>query len=296
MGRIAFIGLGHMGMPMAENLLKAGHQVCGVDTSSDVLARWRDSGGRTSASVGQAVADADYVVTMLPAGQHVKAVYEGPDGILAHVSDGCVLIDSSTIDVATARHVGRLAAEKGLDAVDAPVSGGVAGATAGTLTFMVGGSTDAFDRCEPILQAMGKNVVHAGPSGTGQAAKLCNNMLLAITMVGTCEAFALADRLGLDRQRFFDIASTASGQSWSMTSYCPVPGPVPNSPANRDYEPGFAAALMLKDLRLALEAAENVTAQTPLGRQCADIYGEMERKGDGAKDFSGIFRHFSELT
>jgi 3-hydroxyisobutyrate dehydrogenase len=227
---------------------------------------------------------------MLPAGKHVRGVYESEGGVIASAKPGTLLIDCSTIDVASARAVGAAALAAGMPMVDAPVSGGTAGAAAGTLTFMVGGPDDAFAAAKPYLDIMGANIVHAGPSGNGQAAKICNNMLLGITMLGTCEAFMLAKRLGLDAQKLFDISSKASGQSWSMTTYCPVPGPVPNSPANRDYQPGFAAAMMLKDLKLAQEAAAQADAATPLGATAESIYSLFCNAGHGGMDFSGIIK------
>lgn len=293
MAKIAFIGLGHMGLPMARNLLKAGHAVTGVDLSAEARDAFAAAGGQVGEAAGPAAAGVEAVVTMLPAGRHVEAVYGGEDGVLAAAAPGTLLIDSSTIDVATARSVADQARAAGCEAVDAPVSGGVGGAEAGTLTFMVGGSEAGFARAQPILSAMGKAIVHAGGAGTGQAAKMCNNMLLAISMIGTAEAFALADALELDRQRLFDIASTASGQCWSLTSYCPVPGPVPTSPANRDYQPGFAVALMLKDLSLAIEAAEARGAQTPLGRHARELYAQLAEDGHGGLDFSGIFKRLT---
>ena len=227
---------------------------------------------------------------MLPAGAHVRSVYLDDYGICAHAKAGALFIDSSTIDVASARHVAKQAQENGFAMVDAPVSGGVAAATGGTLTFMVGGTADAFEQARPVLEGMGRNIFHAGDNGNGQVAKICNNMLLGITMIGTCEAFNLAEKLGLDAQTFFDIASTASGQSWSMTSYCPAPGPVPNAPSNRDYQPGFAAGMMLKDMRLAQEAAHAAKAPTPLGAQAEALYALMESAGRDDLDFSGVMK------
>jgi 3-hydroxyisobutyrate dehydrogenase len=286
MTTIAFIGLGHMGGGMAANLAKAGHDVRAFDLSADALDRAKAAGCLPAASAVEAVTDAEAVVTMLPAGKHVREVYET---VLApHAKPGTLLLDCSTIDVATAREVAALAETKGLIAVDAPVSGGIAAANAGTLTFMVGGSADAFTRAEPILSQMGKAVIHAGANGAGQAAKICNNMLLGASMIATCEAFALADKLGLDLQRFYDIASVSSGQSWSMTSYCPVPGVGPETPADRNYEGGFAAALMLKDLLLAREAAVSVDADTPMGTRAAELYQAFVDDGAGGRDFSAI--------
>ena len=290
MARIAFIGLGHMGGPMARNLLGARHEVLGYDVSGEAVRRFEDAGGRACASAREAVAGAETVVTMLPAGEHVRAVYLGPEGLFAAAGPGTLFVDSSTIDVATARHVASCAEEARHLMVDAPVSGGVAGAEAATLTFMVGGREEAFERARPILEAMGRTIVHAGPAGAGQAAKICNNMILGVSMIAVCEAFALAEKLGLDAQKLFDISSKSSGQCWSLTSYCPVPGPVPNSPANRDYRPGFTAAMMLKDLRLAEAAAASVGAAVPLGAEAAQIYGLFVNAGNAGVDFSGVIR------
>jgi 3-hydroxyisobutyrate dehydrogenase len=288
MARIAFIGLGNMGGGMAANLAKAGHDVRAFDLSEEALDRAKSAGCLPAESAAAAVEGAEAVVTMLPAGRHVEAVYT--DAIFPHAAPGTVLIDCSTIDVDAARRVAEGAAVKGLVAVDAPVSGGIAAANAGTLTFMVGGSEEAFRRAEPFLAGMGKAVIHAGGSGAGQAAKVCNNMLLGATMVATCEAFVLAEKLGLDPQKFYDIASVSSGQSWSMTSYCPVPGVGPESPADRDYQGGFAAPLMLKDLRLAMEAAAATGADTPMGARAVELY-EAFVVGEGAGlDFSGIIK------
>lgn len=290
MTAIAFIGLGNMGGPMAANLAKAANKVAAFDLAKDALARAKDAGCAIAGGVADGVKDADIVVTMLPAGKHVRAVYTNADGVIAHAKKGALFIDSSTIDVESARAVAKAAADKGFQMLDAPVSGGVGGATAGTLTFMVGGDKDAFERAKPILAAMGKNIFHAGASGNGQAAKIANNMLLGITMIATCEAFNLAEKLGLDAQTFFNISSTASGQSWSMTSYCPAPGPVPNAPSNRDYRPGFAASMMLKDMRLAQEAAHGAKAATPLGAQAEALYALMEAAGKDDLDFSGVMK------
>jgi 3-hydroxyisobutyrate dehydrogenase len=288
MTTVAFIGLGNMGSGMAANLVKAGHAVRAFDLSADALARARSDGCVAAASVADAVDGADAVLTMLPAGRHVEAVYTGE--VFGAARADAILIDCSTIDVATARRVGAAAAAKGLAMVDAPVSGGVAAAAGGTLTFMVGGGAAAFARAETILRHMGKAVIHAGESGAGQAAKICNNMLLAVSMIGTCEAFALAQKLGLDPQIFFDISSKASGQCWSMTSYCPVPGPVPAAPSNRGYEGGFASALMLKDLKLAMEAAAGANAATPMGAQAEALYQTFAGLGGDSKDFSAIIK------
>ncbi len=288
--RIGFIGLGNMGGPMAVNLLKAGHEVKVFDMSGAAVERAVSAGARGAASMLAAAKDADIVVTMLPAGQQVRQVYLGDSGLLAHVPEGVLLIDCSTIDVATAREVHAAAKLVQAAFLDAPVSGGVGGASAGTLTFMVGGETPAFERAQPVLEKMGKNIFHAGGAGNGQAAKICNNMLLGISMIGTCEAFVLAEKLGLAHETLYKIASTASGQCWSLTSYCPVPGPVPTSPANRDYQAGFTAAMMLKDLKLSQSAAHASGAATPLGAQATALYSLYEAGGDGARDFSGIIQ------
>ncbi len=287
---IGFIGLGNMGLPMAKNLVAAAHRVTGFDRVETGLTELVAAGGQGAADVAAAVSKAEIVVTMLPAGHHVEAVYLGADGIVDAVQTGTLLIDSSTIDVATARNVNDAAMQKGFAMVDAPVSGGVGGATAGTLTFMVGGSDEAFARARPVLEVMGKNIFHAGASGNGQVAKICNNMLLGISMIGTCEAFLLGEKLGLDAQTFFDISSTASGQCWSMTSYCPSPVPVPAAPANNDYQAGFTAAMMLKDLVLSQEAAKTATCQTPMGARATSLYQQMSEAGADGLDFSGIMR------
>lgn len=288
MATIGFIGLGHMGLPMALNLLKAGHTVIGHDLSEQQVARLVDAGG-TRAGALDAVAKADVIITMLPAGRHVLDVYMGENGLIAHATPHTLLIDSSTIDVETARTVAAEAASRGLPMVDAPVSGGVSGAEAGTLTFMVGGPEDAFKAAQPFLDVMGARVIHTGSAGNGEAAKICNNMLLAISMIGVSEAFVLARKLGLDDQKFFDVAATSSGQCWSLTSYCPVPGPVPASPANKGYEPGFATNMMLKDLRLAKDAATATGANTPSGRLAEEIYTKLSDDGYGGRDFSTVF-------
>ena len=288
MASVGFIGLGNMGAPMMRNLIKAGHAVTAFDLSQAACTAAAEAGARLARSAAEAARDAEVVVTMLPAGAHVLAVTTGEAGLFAAAAKGTLFIDSSTIDVATARQVAEAAAHCGHQMIDAPVSGGVGGAEAGTLTFMVGGPDAAFERARPFLEAMGKTIVHAGGPGNGQAAKICNNMLLGIAMVGTCEAFALAEKLGLEHQKLFDIASKSSGQCWSMTTYCPVPGPVPTSPANRDYKAGFAAAMMLKDLKLAVEAAQAAGASIPLGAEAAQLYALMAGAGDGGLDFSGI--------
>ena len=294
--RIALIGLGNMGLPMAANLLKAGHAVTGYDLSAELVAKHVANGGVGAGSIAEAVRGAEAIVTMLPAGKHVDTVYLGPGGILDGLNTKPILIDSSTIDVATARKVAAVAVDKGLDVLDAPVSGGTGGAIAGTLTFMCGGTERAFEAARPVLQAMGKNIIHAGAAGAGQSAKICNNMMLAVAMFGVSEAFVLADKLGLDRQKLFDITSTSTGQSWALTSYCPAPGPVPTAPSNRDYTGGFAAALMLKDLKLAQDAAESVGAATPLGAHAARLYQEVNDAGEGARDFSVVFRWLAGMA
>jgi 3-hydroxyisobutyrate dehydrogenase len=288
MAKIAFIGLGNMGGPMAANLVKAQHQVMAFDLSAAALDAAVDKGAKKVGSAAEAVKGAEVVVTMLPAGKHVREVYE--KDVLPNVAKGTLLIDCSTIDVESARQVGALAQKAGLEMIDAPVSGGVGGATAGTLTFMVGGSEAAFAKAKPILEKMGKNIVHAGATGNGQAAKICNNMILGVSMIAVSEGFMLAKRLGLDAQKLFDVASTSSGQCWSLTNYCPVPGPVPTSPANRDYQAGFTAAMMLKDLMLAQQAANAAGASTPLGAEAAQLFNLFVNSGNGAKDFSGIIR------
>ena len=290
MAKIGFIGLGNMGAPMAANLVKAGHEVTGYDVVSASLDKLAAGGGKAAASLPEAVTGQDAVITMLPAGRHVEQVYLGDGGVLGAAAAGTLLIDCSTIDVATARRVAEAAQTAGMTMVDAPVSGGVGGAEAATLTFMVGGTPEAFERAEPLLAPMGKAIIHAGGSGNGQAAKICNNMILGVSMIAVSEAFVLAEQLGLDHQKLFDIASKASGQCWSLTTYCPVPGPVPGSPANRDYKPGFSAAMMLKDLKLAQEAANASGAATPLGAEAAQIYGLYAGAGEADSDFSGIIR------
>ncbi|HEY0311433.1 MAG TPA: 3-hydroxyisobutyrate dehydrogenase [Allosphingosinicella sp.] len=289
MARVAFIGLGNMGGGMAANLAKAGHAVTSFDLSEAALAKAEGNGCTRAASAEEAVKDAEAVVTMLPAGKHVREVYE--TSVIGKAPASAILIDCSTIDVATAREEIAKAESAGYRMVDAPVSGGIAAADAGTLTFMVGGADEAFEAARPYLDQMGKAVIHAGAGGAGQGAKICNNMLLGASMVATCETFILAQKLGLDAQTFFDIASKASGQCWSMTTYCPLPGVGPVTPADRDYEGGFAAALMLKDLRLAMEAAQSVDSYTPMGAAAEELYTRFaESLGGGGKDFSGIIK------
>jgi 3-hydroxyisobutyrate dehydrogenase len=288
MARIAFIGLGHMGGGMAPNLAKAGHDVRAFDLVAEAVQHASEGGCTPASSAAEAVKDADVVITMLPAAKHVRAVFD--DDVAPNAKPGALLIDCSTIDVASAREVGEAMKAKGFDFLDAPVSGGIAAAAGGALTFMVGGTDDQFERARPFIEPMAKAVIHAGQLGAGQAAKICNNMILGATMAVTCEAFVLAQKLGLDPKVFFDISSKASGQSWSMTSYAPVPGVGPDTPADHDYEGGFAAALMLKDLKLAEEAAQSVGAYTPMGGEAEELYQRFVDRGGGSKDFSGIIK------
>jgi 3-hydroxyisobutyrate dehydrogenase len=289
---VAVIGLGNMGGPMAANLLKAGHKVIGFDLVPASCEAAKADGVTIAASAIDAVKNADVVITMLPAGKHVLTVW---NEIVPAAKAGALLIDCSTIDVESARKAHALAAARKLPSIDAPVSGGVGGAQGATLTFMAGGSADAFAAAKPVLEAMGKRIVHCGDAGAGQAAKICNNMILGISMIGVSEAFALAEKLGLSHQALFDVASTSSGQCWSITSYCPVPGPVPASPANNGYKPGFSAALMLKDLKLSQEAASAAGAATPLGAHAEQIYATFNAEGHDGDDFSGIINHLRAL-
>jgi 3-hydroxyisobutyrate dehydrogenase len=291
MTKIAFIGLGNMGGPMAANLVKAGHEVSGFDLAATVLQTAAASGVKPASVLSQAVADADVVVTMLPQGKHVLSAWTD---ILRAIAVGTLVIDCSTIDVDSARKAHEMAKVASCLSLDAPVSGGTGGAAAGTLTFMAGGSQEAYAKARPILEAMGKKIVHCGEAGAGQAAKICNNMILGISMIGVCEAFVLGEKLGLSHQALFDVASTSSGQCWSINTYCPVPGPVPTSPANNGYKPGFSAALMLKDLRLSQEAALSSGASTPLGAEAAQLFSLFEKLGNGGKDFSAIIEMFRE--
>jgi len=286
MAKIGFIGLGNMGVPMAANLVKKGHAVKGFDLVASNLDKAQARGVGKAASAADAATDVDAVVTMLPAGKDTLAVWGG--GMLKAAAPGTLFVDSSTIDVASARAAHQLAGKAGMLSLDAPVSGGVAGAEGATLTFMCGGAKAAFDKAQPILEAMGKRAVHCGDAGAGQAAKICNNMLLGISMIGVSEAFVLAEKLGLSHQALYDVASTSSGQCWSLTSYCPVPGPVPAAPSNNSYKAGFASALMLKDLKLAQEAASAAGATTPLGAAAAQLYALHNAWGEGGADFSGI--------
>lgn len=292
MAQIGFIGLGNMGLPMAANLVEEGHSVTGFDTTEAAKAKAREAGIAIGETSAQAASGRDVVVTMLPNGGIVKSVFAE---IVPAATPGCVIVDSSTIDVESARAVHGMAASAGLLCLDAPVSGGVGGAEAGTLTFMVGGSEAALEKARFALEIMGGRIVHCGDGGAGQAAKMCNNMLLGISMIGACEAFALAEKLGLSQQALFDVVSTSSGSCWSVNAYCPVPGVGPKSPADNDYRPGFAAALMLKDLGLSQQAAETVGAATPMGRHAAEIYEAFVNAGNGGTDFSGIIRYLDQV-
>jgi len=293
MATIAFIGLGNMGGPMAANLVKAGHKVVAFDLAETSRAQAKSDGADIADSATAAVKGAEIVVTMLPAGKHVLAVW---NEVVPMMAEGALIIDSSTIDVESARAAHALAAKHGIASVDAPVSGGTGGAKAATLTFMCGGEEGAFATAKPVLEKMGKKIVHCGGAGAGQAAKICNNMILGISMIAVGEAFALGEKLGLSHQALFDVASTSSGQCWSLTSYCPVPGPVPASPANNGYKPGFATALMLKDLTLSQDAAKAAGAATPLGRHAQEIYKSFDTAGNGGVDFSGIIEHVRKLA
>lgn len=294
MSKIGFIGVGNMGGPMARNLIKAGHEVMAFDLSEALLTSLEKDGATVASSAHDAVQNADIVVTMLPAGQHVHSVYF--NDIFDNAPAGILMIDCSTIDVATSRLVHAEANTKGFNMVDAPVSGGVGGAEAGTLTFMVGGTSDAFNQAKPLLDIMGKNIVYCGGAGNGQAAKICNNMMLGIQMASVSEAFLLAEKLGLDADKLFNVSSTASGQCWSLTTYCPVPGPVPTSPANNDYTPGFAAPLMQKDMGLAIEAADQLGVKVEAAKCAAAIYEAYVKAGGDTKDFSGIINHIRNTS
>lgn len=290
MSKIGFIGLGNMGGPMARNLIKAGHTLTVFDLAAKAVDALVKEGASAAKSPAEAATDVEAVVTMLPAGPQVHDVYLGGGKVIETAAKGTILIDCTTADVATIRAVNAAAAEAGHDMIDGPVSGGVGGAAAGTLTIMVGGTGRAFERARPVLEGMGKNIFHAGGPGNGQAAKLCNNMMLAIQAIGVCEGFLLAEKLGLDAQKLYDIASTATSQCWFMNSYCPVPGPVPASPANRNYQAGFTAAMMLKDLKLSQDAAQGADVATPLGAAATALYGLFARSGGAPADFSGIIR------
>ena len=293
MASIAFIGLGNMGGPMAANLVKAGQKV----TAFDLVAASRDQARADGAAIAESsvgvVKGADVVVTMLPAGKHVVSVW---NEVVPAMAKGALIIDCSTIDVESAKQAHALASRHGVGSVDAPVSGGTGGAKAATLTFMCGGDEKSFAAAKGVLEKMGKKIVHCGSGGAGQAAKICNNMILGVSMIAVSEAFALAEKLGLSHQALFDVASTSSGQCWSLTSYCPVPGPVPASPANNDYKPGFASALMVKDLTLAQDAARAAGAATPLGKHAQELYKAFDAEGNGGVDFSGIIRHVRRLA
>jgi 3-hydroxyisobutyrate dehydrogenase len=293
MANIAFIGLGNMGGPMTANLVKAGHKVIAFDLVEASRDQAKADGAEIADSSVAAVKGADVVITMLPAGKHVLSVW---NEVVPAMAKGALIIDCSTIDVESAKQAHVLAAKRGVASVEAPVSGGTAGAKGATLTFMAGGDDKAFAAAGPVLENMGKKIVHCGGAGAGQAAKICNNMILAISMVGVSEAFALAEKLGLSHQALFDVVSTSSGQCWALTSYCPVPGLVPTSPANNDYKPGFAAALMVKDLTLAQNAARATGAATPLGKHAQEMYRAFDAAGNGGVDFSGIIRHVRGLA
>lgn len=294
MANIAFIGLGHMGFPMALNLLKAGHLVTGFDIMPQVIEAFVKEGGHTGQDIPSTIEKADIVITMLPEGKHVRSVFEGPQGIFAHLKPGTLVAECSTIDIETSRLIHKEAANKGILLIDAPVSGGVTGAIAGTITFMIGGKKEDFEACRPFLEIMGKTLIYCGEAGLGQAAKICNNLILGITMIGACEAFNLAEKLGLDAQTFFKVASQSSAQCWSISKYCPVPGPVPTSPANHDYAPGFTAAMMLKDLKIAVQAAEMTNTSSSLGVEALSLYTLFCNSDGQGLDFSGIIRFLKE--
>lgn len=290
MAQIGFIGLGNMGGPMAANLVQAGHEVKGYDVVEAAARKAGSEGVTVVGSIAEAVAGATAVITMLPAGQHVREVYAGDGGVLAHAAPGTLLVDCSTVDVDSARAVDAAARERGLTIVDAPVSGGVAGAEAGQLTFMVGGDESAFAQAKPYFDIMGKAAIHAGPAGNGQLAKACNNMILGISMLAISEAFTLAESQGLDPKKLFEVSSQASGMCWAMLNHNPVPGLVETAAANRDYTPGFAAGMMLKDLRLAQDAAQRAGCATPMGAEAAALYAVFCNSGYADKDYSGIYR------
>ena len=293
MAKIGFIGLGNMGGPMVANLVAAGHSVSAFDIAADAVSRAVESGATAADSAAATADGAEVIITMLPAGAQVRSVYVGDDGVLDALEKGALVIDCSTIDVPAARDMIVEAEKRGLEMIDAPVSGGIGGAVAGTLTFMCGGTAQAYGRAEPILQVMGKNVFHAGDAGAGQSVKVCNNLMLAIQMISVSEGFGLAEKLGLDSQKLFDIVSTATSQCWAMTSYCPVPGPVPTSPANNDYQAGFTVAMMLKDLKLSQEAATTTGANTPLGAQATELFDAYAAAGNEDLDFSAIIRRIT---
>lgn len=287
MTKIAFIGLGHMGLPMATHLLKAGHDVTGYDVIPQALKNFEGPKGK---DIPSTVEGAEIIFTMLPEGKHVRAVYEDPDGIFAHIKPGTLVAECSTIDIETSHHIHARAESNGIRLIDAPVSGGVAGARAGTITFMVGGAEKDFEALKSYLEIIGKTIIYCGDAGLGQAAKICNNLVLGITMIGVSEAFNLAEKLGLDQQTFFDVASQSSAQCWSISKYCPVPGPVPTSPANRDFEAGFTAAMMMKDLKLAAQASQLTSSTSPLGAEALALYTLLCNAGHEKLDFSGIIK------
>jgi 3-hydroxyisobutyrate dehydrogenase len=293
MASIAFIGLGNMGGPMAANLVKAGEKVIAFDLVAASRDQAKADGAAIAESSVSSVKGADVVITMLPAGKHVLSVW---NEVVPAMTKGALIIDCSTIDVESSKQAHTLAAKHGIGSVDAPVSGGTGGAKGATLTFMCGGEEKAFAAARRVLEKMGKKIVHCGGDGAGQATKICNNMILAVSMIAVCEGFALAEKLGLSHQALFDVASTSSGQCWALTSYCPVPGPVPTSPANNEYKPGFAAALMVKDLTLAQDAAKAAGAATPLGKHAQEIYKAFDAAGNGGLDFSGIIQHVRALA
>jgi 3-hydroxyisobutyrate dehydrogenase len=293
MTTIAFIGLGNMGGPMAANLVKAGHKVVAFDLAAASRDQAKADGAAIAESAAGSVKGAEVVITMLPAGKHVLSVWSE---VVPAMAKGALIIDCSTIDVESAKQAHALAAKHGIASVDAPVSGGTGGAKGATLTFMCGGEDKAFAAAKPVLEKMGKKIVHCGGAGAGQGVKICNNMVLAVSMIAVGEAFALAEKLGLSHQAVFDVMSTSSGQCWALTSYCPVPGPVPTSPANNDYRPGFAAALMVKDLTLAQDAAKATGAATRLGKQAQEMYKAFDAAGNGGVDFSGIIQHVRSLA
>jgi len=290
MTRIAFIGLGNMGAPMSRHLIRAGHTVTGFDLQAEALSKLRQDGGHAAASIAEAVRDAEVVITMVPTGAHVRQVYEGEDGILRHARRDALLIDCSTIDVATAQAVNAQATTLGLAMLDAPVSGAVPAAVDARLVFMVGGAEDAFARAQPILQHMGSSVIHVGAAGSGQAMKVCNNMMAGMSAVTLSEALGLARRLGLKDQTVYDVMTRASGNCWMLQQYCPLPGPVPSAPSNRNYDPGFAMALMLKDMRLSQDAARAVDFDTPFAAKATALYESAVAQGHGGRDFSYMFK------
>lgn len=290
MARIGFVGLGHMGNPMVKNLLRHDHHVIVFDVVRDAVEGLVDAGAQPARTLSDVCKDTDIIFTMLQQGQQVRDVCISPQGLFAHAQPNTLFIDCSSIDVTTSRELTQFAIQRGFEMIDAPVSGGVVGAAAGTLTFMVGGDEQSFERAKPILEALGKRLVHAGAAGNGQVAKICNNLILGISMVAVSEAFCLAEKLGLSAEKLFEISSNASGQCWAMTSYCPIPGLVPQAPSNRDYMPGFSAAMMLKDLHLSQEAAQSVQAETSLGKVATHLYDIFVSKGNGEMDFSAIIK------